>query len=115
MSRSGFFIGSNMLALSVLHGSLDEREIWGRTDTCVQMVESLCGPPETITTFLINYTPIQIKSLKNMLLWSFLKVVNFIKDNVEAPRHRSPQKTRWISYKEKLEGPLHSNLPLSRA
>jgi len=25
------------------------------------MVESLCCPPETVTTLLINYTPIEIK------------------------------------------------------
>lgn len=76
----------------MLHGSLDEREIWGRIDTCVQMGESLCGPPETITTFLINYTPqYKIKSLKNMLPLELLKVVNFIKDNMVAPRHLSPE------------------------
>ena len=30
----------------------------------VKMIESLCCPPETITTLLIGYTPIQNKSLK---------------------------------------------------
>ena len=29
-------------------------EIWGRMDTCVGMAESLCCPPETITTLLIG-------------------------------------------------------------
>ena len=28
-------------------------------DTCVCLAESLCCPPETITTFLIGYTPIK--------------------------------------------------------
>ena len=31
--------------------------IWGRTDTWTCMLESLCCPPETITTVLISYTP----------------------------------------------------------
>ena len=30
----------------------------GRMDTCVCMAESLCCPPEIITTLLISYTPI---------------------------------------------------------
>jgi len=29
-----------------------------RMDTCMCMAESLCCPPETITMFLISYTPI---------------------------------------------------------
>ena len=33
--------------------------VWGRTDTCMCMAESLCCPPETITTLLIGYTTIQ--------------------------------------------------------
>ena len=43
---------------SVLCGSLDGRGVWGRTDTCICMAESLCCPPETITTLLMAYTPI---------------------------------------------------------
>ena len=38
-------------------GSLDEWVVWGKTDTCIYMAESLFCPPETITTLLINYTP----------------------------------------------------------
>ena len=49
---------------STLRGSLDGREVWGRTDTCTCMVESLRGPPETITTLLISYIPTQNKKLK---------------------------------------------------
>ena len=48
----------------MLCGSLDGREVWGRMDTCICMVESLCCSPETITTLLIGYTPIQNKKLK---------------------------------------------------
>ena len=33
-------------------------ESGGRVDTCVCMAESLCCPPETITTLLTVYTPI---------------------------------------------------------
>ena len=40
-------------------GSLD----WGRMYTCICMTESLCCPPETITTLLISYTQIQTKKL----------------------------------------------------
>ena len=32
---------------------------WGRMDTCVCMAESLRCSPETITTLLVGYTPIQ--------------------------------------------------------
>ena len=45
---------------SGLCGSLD-----GRMDTCICMAESLHCPPETITAFLISYTPIQSKKFKN--------------------------------------------------
>ena len=42
--------------------------VWGRMDTCVCRAESLCCPPETITTLLIGYTPVQnvfgVKKLK---------------------------------------------------
>ena len=33
-------------------------------DTCIGMAESLCCAPETITTLLIGYIPIQNKKLK---------------------------------------------------
>ena len=38
--------------------------VWGRMDTCVRMAESLCCSPETVTTLLIGYTPIQNKVKK---------------------------------------------------
>ena len=46
---------------SMLRGSLDGRAVWGRMDTCVCMAESLHCLPETITTLLIGYTPVQNK------------------------------------------------------
>ena len=45
----------------VLDGSLDGRGVSRRMDTCVRMTESLCCSPETNTTLLIGYTPIQNK------------------------------------------------------
>ena len=38
---------------------LDGRGVWGRVNTCMYMAESLCFPPETITTLLTGYTAIQ--------------------------------------------------------
>ena len=35
-------------------GSLSGRGVWGRMDTCVCMVESLCCSAETITTLFVN-------------------------------------------------------------
>ena len=51
---------------SGLCGSLDGRGVWGRMETCICMAESLPCSPETITTLLISYTLIQIKSEKNV-------------------------------------------------
>ena len=48
----------------MLCGSLDGRGVWGRMDSCIGLAESLCCPPETITTLLTGYTPIQNKKLK---------------------------------------------------
>ena len=38
-------------SLSLSH----QGSLWGRMDTCVWMAESLCCPPETVTTLLIDY------------------------------------------------------------
>ena len=38
----------------MLCGSLDGRGVWGRVDTCICMVESLCCPPETDTILLLG-------------------------------------------------------------
>ena len=44
---------------SMLCASLDRRGIWGRMDICIHMAEFLHCSPETITTLLIGYIPIQ--------------------------------------------------------
>ena len=59
---------------SMLYGNLDERVFSRRLDTCIHMAESLCSPPEAITTLLIDYTPIQNKiskpkKQKNKINW----------------------------------------------
>ena len=41
---------------------------WGRMDTCICMAESLHCSRETITTLLIDYTPIQNKKLKKIII-----------------------------------------------
>ena len=43
--------------------------VWGEMDTCICMAESLRCSPETITTLLIDYTPIQNKKLKKKKMW----------------------------------------------
>ena len=60
---------------SMLCGSLDGRGVWERMDTCICMAESLCCSPETITTLLIGFTPIQNKK--------FLKIC---KDDLQSVR-----------------------------
>ena len=49
---------------SVLCGSLDGTGIWRRMDTRICMAKSLHWSPETTTTLLIGYTPIQNKKFK---------------------------------------------------
>ena len=49
---------------SMLRGSLDGRGVWGRMDTRICVAKSLRGSPETITTLLISYTPIENKKLR---------------------------------------------------
>ena len=39
----------------MLCGILDGRGVWGRMDTYIRMVESLCCSPETIIVLLIGY------------------------------------------------------------
>ena len=48
---------------SMSRGSWDGRGVGGRKDACICKAESLCCPPETITTLLIVYAPI-IKTLQ---------------------------------------------------
>ena len=54
----------HMELYSVLCANLDGRGVWRRTDTCICMAESLPCSPETTTTLLIGYTPIQNKKFK---------------------------------------------------
>ena len=66
---------------SMLWGSVDGRGVWGRMDTCICMAECLCCSPETITTLLICYTPIQngkCKWKKNTKVyrWFFFQLAN---------------------------------------
>ena len=42
---------------SMLCGSLDERGVWGRMDTCLHKGESLRLSPKTIMTLLTGSTP----------------------------------------------------------
>ena len=49
-------------SFTMLCGSLDGRVVWGRMDTCICMPESLCCPPETITTLLTAILQYKIKS-----------------------------------------------------
>ena len=53
-------------------GSLDEKGVWGRMDTCICIAESFLCPSETITTLSVCYTPIQNKKCfyKRVLLRS---------------------------------------------
>ena len=66
---------------SVLCASLDGRWVCGKIDTCIGiwMSESLHCSPETITTLLIGYTPIQnVFGEKNKIKKKFFKYCGFI-------------------------------------
>ena len=54
----------HMELCSMLCASLDGRGVWGRMDACICMPESLRYSPETTTTLLTGYTPIQNKNFK---------------------------------------------------
>ena len=51
----------HMKLCSMLCGSVDGRGVWRRMETCICMAESLYCSPETITTLLNGYTPIENK------------------------------------------------------
>ena len=69
----------HMELCSVFCVRLDGRGVWGRMDTCICMAESLRCLPETITTLLIGYTPIQnalgVKKKKRISL--FVKICGY--------------------------------------
>ena len=76
---------------SMLCGSLDGRGVWGRMDTCICVAESLHCSPETVTTLLISYTPIQNKKLKNHC---------FSDDKTQCPHNQVPSTWNakvWVS------------------
>ena len=52
---------------SISCGSLDGR-FWGRMNMCMYMAESLCSPPETITT-LLNSCESESRSVMSDSLW----------------------------------------------
>ena len=54
----------------MLCGSLDGRGVWRKMDICIYIAESLHCSPETITTLLIGYTPIQNKKFFFFLIAS---------------------------------------------
>ena len=52
----------HMELCSMLCGSLDERRVWGKMDTCIYTAESLSWSSEAITALLISYTPTKKKN-----------------------------------------------------
>ena len=66
----------------MLRARTDESRVWGRMDTCLCMAESLCCPPETITTLLTDCTPIQnasgIKKIIKVIIHWFKKSTVFL-------------------------------------
>ena len=102
-------------------GSLDGRGVWGRMDTCICVTESLHCSPETITTLLISYTPIQNKKFvfKNDYTYMYIHTYihihthnrillshknewnNAICNNMDGPRechtewNKSERETMW--------------------
>ena len=60
----------------MLCGTPDGRGVWGRKDTCICLAESLGCLPETITTLLTDYTPLQNKKLKKHFLFICRRGVN---------------------------------------
>ena len=65
---------------SVLCGSLNRRGVWGRMNTCIHTAESLCCPPETITTLNLytHYTrfPWQLSCKESHLQMQEIQVLS---------------------------------------
>ena len=70
---------------SMLCSNLDGRGVWRRMDMCICMAEFLCYSPETITTLLISYTPVQNKRFLNF----FLSYVLTLKKNKDVHSYHS--------------------------
>ena len=73
----------------MLCSSLDGRGVWERMDTCICLAESLCCPPETVTTLLIGYIPIQ-----NNKFFKRKKMLS-----IKKKKERKKEKTRNLSLK----------------
>ena len=69
---------------SVLCGRLDEKEVWRRMDMCICMSEPC--PPETLTTLLIDYIPIQNKRSKYIYIYIVAFEMSFKKEKKWSPR-----------------------------
>ena len=67
-------------------------------DTCIYMIESLRCLPDTITTLLIGYTPIQNKKLWFFFVCFFFKhaETSFCLGNKEGFRLGSGQWLLWV-------------------
>ena len=59
-----------------------EREVRGRMDTYICMAESLHSSPETITTLLSGYTPIQNRKLEKKIIQNKSIITSTNVDNV---------------------------------
>ena len=68
---------------------------WRRMDTCICMAESLHCSPETITTFLIGYTPKQnVFGVKKIVKEKEKKCTDGLNRHVSKERHTDVQKVR---------------------
>ena len=54
----------------VLCGSLDGKGVWGKMDKCICMAESVCCPPQTITTLSTDYQFSSVQSLSRVRLFA---------------------------------------------
>ena len=80
--------------------------VWGRTDACLCMTESLFSSPEAITTLLIGYTPIQNKKLKikSTPTEIFFETFSLIISNRLFPKYLSPPLHKHIHLTTSLYG-----------
>ena len=70
-------------------------------DTCIGMAESLCSSPETITTLLIGYTPIQNKKLKNIYIYMYIYIYIYI-CQFQGYRQSRNRLQHWNERKERV-------------
>ena len=78
-------------------------------DTCIYMAESLCCPPETVTTLLISCTPIQNKKLRKknkplqLLIWWYLEAGPWSGNRFRYGHEGGTPLIRLVSLKRKLK------------